>query len=337
MRSTVGFCTMLVWFVGGSALGSEPFTYHQDFDLDPAKFVRRDGRIEGDDIRVEGLLSSDNLRSWKLVEGGVAVHGSRRNELLRRENLIRDKYNGANISYVTIRGYRVPWLTLSLGDLDWVDYRVRATVRPGEKCSAGLAFRYQNARQYYAFVLEDQGKASLVLRRHDREAKLGREAWDRLKVVAMDVNPGQTYALEVTVDGPHITCSVDGQQLIEFDDLTLRSGKVAILSDNPAFFGPVSVEGTLVRPELPPLPKCAGVRRLHQIELPVTGRQQYYFLDVDSDGEREIVTAGEDGDGYTWRCFEFDGTEMWKISGIQHPTSEGGDRPMQVFDIDLLP
>ena len=70
MRSTVCFCTMTIWFVGGSAVGSEPFTYHQDFDLDPAKFVSHDGRIEGDDIRVEGLLSSDNLRSWKLEEGG---------------------------------------------------------------------------------------------------------------------------------------------------------------------------------------------------------------------------------------------------------------------------
>jgi len=326
---------LLLGFTSCSAATRQiPFQYQQDFSPPESGNYMRDQRLEYADIRAEGNLSSRNLRSWRLTDGGVEVTGSRRDEMVRREKMVKEKYKG-NESFVTIRGYRVPWLTLSLGDSDWVDYIVKGSVRLTKKCTAGIAFRYQNSRQYYALMLGDQGKASLVLRTQGREASMGREAWRYLKTVAFKVVPNKTYNIKIEVKGVHINCWVEDKKIIEFEDLTLDKGKVALLADNPAFFGSVSVEGTLIRTPLPPLPNCAKPELRYEVELPKDCKPLgYFFLDVDTDGEREIVIAEKDKNGYGYRCLEFDGSERWHIPGIKNPTMEGGDRPIQAFDIN---
>ena len=73
---------------------------------------------------------------------------------------------------------------------------------------------------------------------------------------------------------------MDGKELIHYKDKHIRSGKVALLADNPAEFGPVAVEGTLERKKQPPLPICASPKLVYEIDLPPTkskDRSQVYF------------------------------------------------------------
>jgi len=320
----------------GSALSAQeriPFEYEQLFTPDASKIVSRGDRLVFGDVREEGMLSSWKKANWELSAAGVRAVGSRVSECEDREKEILERYAGD--SYVKIRGYRVPWLTLSMGRTEWADYTVETTITPGVRATAGVAFRCLNSRQYYAFLLEKTGRASLVLRAFDREATPDKEAWTVLKSVPLGVTPGQAYRVRLDVDGTRMSCAVDGKILVECTDATQPRGKVALLADNPASFGPIRVKGFLVRQALPPLPVCARPERVHEVKLPKTDADRnFYFFDADNDRELEIIVAELKKDGNAIRCLEFDGTQLWLITGIRNRLTVGGDQPIQVFDIN---
>ena len=146
-----------------------------------------------DDVREELSLSSWNKANWALADEGVKAVGSRRNEVLRREKSIKDIYQG-NKSFSMIRDYRVPWLTLSMGDLNWCDYTVNTTVKFEKQSIAGIAFRYLNSREYYAFLLDaEKGEAKLVLRKMDKEAEADHLVWEELQNVNYELLPDKVY------------------------------------------------------------------------------------------------------------------------------------------------
>jgi rhamnogalacturonan endolyase len=305
-----------------------PFQYRQEFAPNADALVSQQERLVFGDVREEGFLSSWKTSNWHLIQGSVETVGSRRAEWQRRETFVREVLGGAE-PFVMIRGYRVPWLTLSMGDLDWRDYTVSTKVTPGKNCSVGVAVRYLTARQYYLFLLEDSNKATLYLRIQDSESMTA------LRVAPLEVRPDKTYSLAVTVAGQRITCAVDGRVVASVTDPTLTAGKIALIADNPARFGPVAVKGVLRRRVLPPLPDCAAPRLVHQVRLPpVEGTRDLMLFDVDTDGQLEIVAAESTKAGYAYRAFKFDGTELWRIAGIRHPTHEEADYPIQVFDIN---
>jgi len=312
----------------------EAFLYTQNFQPETARIFSQDARLVFADVREETRLSNWNTANWQLADGFVKVTGSRTAEMQRRENVVKDLYQG-NESFVILRGYRAPWLTLSMGDLAWIDYTAETTVSIKQGSSAGLAFRYQNSRQYYAFMLMKDSTARLFLRLQNREATPEHEAWMELGSVNFPVQPDREYHLNVNVRGSRILCSVDDSILIDHNDATLQNGKVALLADNPATFSPVTVEGVLEKQKPRPLPECAKPELVHQIDLPETnGDRNFFFLDVDSDSQLEIIITESAEKNNALRCLEFDGTELWQISGLQNPISEGGDKAFQIFDIN---
>ncbi len=162
-----------------------------------------------------------------------------------------------------------------------------------------------------------------------------KEAWIPLKSVPFQVQPGESYQVKIDVRGDQITCAVNNDILIEHKDASLKYGKIALLADNPAAFGPVSVTGELERKKLPPLPWCAKPEIVHEIALPIVeGERDFFFFDVDSDKELEIIIAELQENNNAYRCLEFDGTQLWHLAGIRNPLTEGGDKPIQVFDIN---
>jgi rhamnogalacturonan endolyase len=311
----------------------QPFQYRQEFAPKKDAVVSHQDwamqdRLVFADVREEGALSSWKVTNWRLIKGGIEAVGSRRAEWQRREDYVKQVLKGAE-PFVRIRGYRVPWLTLSMGDLDWKDYTVTTTVVPRRNCSAGVAVRYLNSRQYYLLLLEDNNTAVLYLRTQDKESMTA------LHVEPFQLQPERTYAIAVTVAGQRITCAVDGRVVASVADPTLGAGKVALIADNPVRFGPVAVQGVLRRRVLPPLPFCATPRLVQQVRLPaIEGSRDIMLLDVDTDGQLEIVSAESTKAGYAYRAFKFDGTELWRIAGIQHPITEGGDHPIAAFDIN---
>ena len=174
----------------------DKFVYQQNFSPKPEEIISQADRLVFQDVREEGRLSSWNKANWSLKDTAVAVVGSRTAEWQRREESVRDVYQG-NESFVTLRGYRVPWLTLSMGDRDWIDYVIETTVPLEKGTSAGVAFRYQNSRQYYAFMLMNGNKASLLLRLQDREATPEHEAWTPVVEIPFKIVEGHSYRMKV--------------------------------------------------------------------------------------------------------------------------------------------
>lgn len=127
------------------------------------------------------------------------------------------------------------------GDIAWGDYTVAVEMVPHtvEKIT-GVGFRYQNDRCYY-FAGVKGDKAILMRANHEvavhqldeqilAEAPLKREAGDAVKI-------------EVSVEGPALKATINGVELSATDDL-YKTGKVAILSDNPALFYSVEVKAS---------------------------------------------------------------------------------------------
>ncbi len=311
------------------------FIYQQNFTPDSTHIISTRDRLVFDDVREEGKLSNWNSANWVLTGESVTVVGSRNREVERREKAVAVMYEGHE-SNVTIRGFRVHWLTLSMGDLSWTDYVISTTVRPENGTCAGIAFRYLNPREYYAFMLDTKNnKVKLVLRRMDQEATTGHFAWDEIKTVPFQFTSGKTYNISATVQDSRITCQVDGSVVIDTLSNFRKNGKVAFIADDPARFGPVTVKGKMNHGQARSPVRFEKPR--HVYSLPLTGgdiQRRMWFSDVDSDGKNEIIISEFSKNKYAYRCIRFDGTELWKIDHIKNPVTEGGDFVIQIFDIN---
>jgi hypothetical protein len=312
------------------------FSYQQNFKPDTSALRNQKARLVFDDVREELRLGSWGARTnWNLADKGVRVIGSRNKEVLRRQNVLTEQYKG-HPPYAIIRDFRVSWFTLSMGDLNWCDYTISTTVKFEELSLAGLAFRYLNSREYYAFFLDaKKGEAKLVLRKMDKEATADKVVWDELISVKHDFSTDKVYFIKAKTDGDEIVCFIDNSVVIKYKDSFRKSGKVALIADEPVLFGPVTVKGKKLIVETPETPEIAEPRLVFDLPLPGGSiNRDFYFLDPDSDGEKEIIISERSGEKSAYRCLEFDGTELWKIDDIKYPTTEGGDYIIQVFDIN---
>jgi len=327
--------TILAVFISCSSPETAKFSYYQDFSPDSSGLIDPSTRLVFDDVREELYLSSWRKANWRLDEKGVRVVGSRNAEVDRRAKLAMDVYQG-NESFVLIREYRVPWLTLSMGDLSWTDYTASTTLTFEEQVIAGLAVRYLNSREYYAFVL-DPGKkeAKLVLRKIDREGTPDRLAWIELESAPFELLPGQPYEIRVQVKGDEIICSINDETIIETTDTYRSSGKIALIADDPVMFGPVTAEGEK-KTEDPYRHLTYDIPvQVHEIPLPGGNiDRRFWFTDPDSDGIKELILAEHDEENYSYRCLELEGRELWRIDDMEYPFTEAGDFTMQVFDIN---
>ena len=321
----------------------QKFSYLQDFKPDSGAIKDNSERLVFDDVREELRLGgyAGIKPNWSLTDNGVKVINSRRNEVIRRKKLIQEIYQEGK-DYATIRDFRVPWFTLSLGDLNWCNYKVSSTLKLDEKSIAGIAFRYLNSREYYAFLLDaEKGEAMLVLRKMDQEATADCLAWDELQTIRYNVLPDKLYKIKAEVDADNIECSIDNSVVINYTDSDRKTGKIALIAGEPAEFGEVIVRGQMLITEKATPREFAKPKLVYELSLPgenipfnLIGKSQreFFFLDPDTDGEREIIIA--DREKYSYICIEFDGTELWKIDDIKYPITEGGDCTLQVFDID---
>lgn len=328
-------CILLIACFACKSPEEADFSYQQDFSPDSSELQDQLTRLVFEDVREEIYLSNWSKASWVLAENGVRVVGSRTAEVERREKLVKEIYQG-NESFVLIREFRVPWLTLSMGNLHWTDYTASTTLTFEEHAIAGIAVRYLNSREYYAFILDSKNEVvRLILRKMDKEATAEQPAWVELKSAPYALSPDKPYNIQVEAKGNQIVCSIDNSVVIEMKDSYRSSGKIALIADDPVFFGPVSVKGKMKSED--PYRHLKYYKPVSVYELPLPGGdidRRFWFTDPDSDGFKEMIIAERNGDNYAYRCLEFDGTELWRIDNLKYPFTEDGDFTMQVFDIN---
>lgn len=127
------------------------------------------------------------------------------------------------------------------GDIAWGDYTVAVEMAPQtvEKIT-GVGFRYQNDRCYYfAGVKGDKA----ILMRANHEVAVHQLDEQILAEAPLKRDAGDVVKIEVSVEGPALKATINGVELNATDDL-YKTGKVAILSDNPALFYSVEVKAS---------------------------------------------------------------------------------------------
>ena len=112
---------------------------------------------------------------------------------------------------------------LITGTRDWQDYRVAADVTPHLVKTAGIGFHVQGMKRYKAFLLGRDGKARLVSAFDGDETVLAEAPFP--------MEFGKTYDVEVATRQGHITCSVNGEAVLEADGghAVLCCGGIALI------------------------------------------------------------------------------------------------------------
>jgi len=106
---------------------------------------------------------------------------------------------------------------LITGTRDWRDYTVSADVTPHLATAVGLAARVQGLNRHYALELLD-----------NRFARLTRGTDDVLAISPFLWQYGETYQLQLEVEGDHIRAAVDGHTLFDVHDGTYDCGGIAL-------------------------------------------------------------------------------------------------------------
>ena len=104
---------------------------------------------------------------------------------------------------------------MTIGEREWRDYRVAATLKPRMARSAGVVVRHQGLRRYVAFVFGEPGEV-----RFERVLD-GRAT---LATAAFDWEPYRDYAVVVEAKGAAFVAKIDGQEVLRAEDDALAGG-----------------------------------------------------------------------------------------------------------------
>ena len=271
--------------------------------------------------REESLMPSWPAPNW-IVEGNRIRHiRSRAEERERRRKMIIAKC-GSMDPYVLIQN---PCISiLAFGDWQWTDYELHARFSGGIDGTTGIAFRYQNARHYYALTIQRDEGMKLVLRVDDEhnvmaQASIG-EARNEYHVV-ISVKAGKLEAR--LIDGPVISAS----------DGAYSYGKAAFICEGESTFGTARANGRTLRTEDFPVPEAPEMNLLAEgaLAAQLTGSRTM-FGDVDGDGMPELISDADYGNEV--HCQHIERGYMWQLGPFEHSLSQGGALPLQAFDID---
>ena len=119
----------------------------------------------------------------------------------------------------------------------WTDYRLTLTMKSTDNDALGVMFRVQGANDYYRFSWDAQGNYRRVVKNVGGVFTLLAE--DSVNYVT-----GQSYQVEITVQGSAIEVRIDGGVVFSGNDSEFSSGTIALYSwsNNGSQFDDVVVE-----------------------------------------------------------------------------------------------
>jgi hypothetical protein len=301
----------------------ESFTWELQWDrLAPDEVVLRqpDGLFSEGEIREESLLSSWRAPNWVIEGDRIRQVRSRAAERERRRKRILREC-GALDPWMMIQN--PPVSILGFGDWRWVDYTLRTTLSGGVDGPTGVAFRYQDGRHYYALTIQQGVGLSVVRRTQDAHEVLGRVPL-----------PGGTeaYPVYARVEGSQIEGGIVDGPFVHVLDETYAYGKAALVCEGESIYGPLHVEGQRVVEASQPLPEAPEMALLAHDDLDVPLRQgRILLLDLDGNGTPELVSY--DAETNTFHAQHLAHGALWTLGPYAHRLSQGGDVPLQAFDI----
>ena len=123
---------------------------------------------------------------------------------------------------------------ISQGTQDWQDYKVHADVTPHLAKRAGLAIRTQGLTRFYGLLVTVEGTVQLIRKNHDETV---------LAEASFDWSFGETLNMSLSAKGDHLMASINGTQVLEATDSTLKGGGVGIvIEEGRSATNKVSVE-----------------------------------------------------------------------------------------------
>jgi len=124
----------------------------------------------------------------------------------------------------------------------WNNYTVSVHFEPaGFERRNGLAFRYQNDRQYYFAGIENQ-HFKIIKVNHAQAFQQPNETV--LVEREIDLSKEKLVSLRIKVQNEKIGYSVNGSKYNEISDSTFLTGKIGLLSDSPTAFYRVKISTT---------------------------------------------------------------------------------------------
>lgn len=307
-----------------TGLRREPFTWSLGWDrLAPDDVVLRkpDGLFAGSEIREESLLSSWRAPNW-VVEGDCVrqIRSRAAERERRRERILREC--GSPHPWIMIQ--HPPVSILAFGDWRWADYTLHTTLSGGVDGPTGVAFRYQDGRHYYALTVQQGIGLSLVRRTEDAHEVLGR----------VPVPDGASSCdVYVRAEGEHIEGGLVNGPFVRIADEAYAYGKAALVCEGESVYGPVRVAGDKLVEAGRPLPEAPEMVLLHQGDLDAPLQKgRVLLLDLDGDGTPALVSV--DAEANTIHAQHLAHGPLWTLGPYAHRLSQGGDIPLQAFDID---
>jgi YD repeat-containing protein len=120
--------------------------------------------------------------------------------------------------------------------MDWLDYRLEATLRSTDNDGIGLMFRYTDNNNYYRFSMDSERGFRRVVRKLNGVYTL---LWQD----AVPYVVGQTYEVAITAVGADLSLAIDGVELWSGTDASHRRGTIALYawSESVAYFDNIRV------------------------------------------------------------------------------------------------
>ena len=305
-------------------LQTERFTFDLRFDrmrTEELAVRLSDDTFSRAPVREESLLSNWDAPNWIIEGSRVRQIRSRAQETeSRRQRMLAE--SGAFDPFVTIQIPPIP--ILAFGDWGWTDYELRASCSGGQDGPAGVAFRYQDARHYYALTVEDGAGMRLVLRSGDRHQVLAQ--------VPLPA-PLPEYRMLIRVTGSELQAGLLDGPTVRVVDGRYAYGRAALVCSGESTYGPVEVAGYRVRQSELSLPAAPDMELLAEGALDdALCRSRVVFQDLDGDGLPELLA--DEHHGTEVHCQHLIHGHRWRLGPFEYPLSQGGDLPLCAFDID---
>ena len=108
------------------------------------------------------------------------------------------------------------------GSNEWRDYTASAEIRPHLANRAGLGARVQGLTRGYALLLAPDNQLQLVLRDHQESV---------LATTRFEWRYGQVYHMAIHCNGPKITGTINGAELLSVEDHTHSYGAMSLIAE----------------------------------------------------------------------------------------------------------